>query len=552
MERKLPWILIALLTVVYGFSIIAKDFFIADWFTTDDAFYYFKVAENIVSGLGSTFDGISKVNGYHPLWLLVLVPIFFLSGSEQFMQLRSVMIFQYLLSIGMVWIFYHYLRKWISAQSSFLIALLWIFYFPFFATLTNGTESLLNAFALTLFWVIYNQNISSDRWEMDHQGIIQIGLTALLLVFSRLDNVFILIVFGVWLCYKFLTDVKWKISLKAIVELAKLEILYFGPTTLLLGIYLLVNKLTIGTFMPLSGQIKRYWGSFPDSNYGSKVAGIGSYLGEFFSENINIGPFSLFLNPIYSLMDKLSVSYFYGTKSLSLGLIVVFLLFVLMGYLVGRKEDLTLKLVDRWSLIPLSLAVILHVSYYKLGGYLAPRSWYWILEAFLILLILGVVIEALFASLQDWSLTKSPILAYVLVLFLSVLVLIPHAEQISRKLTSTVSSQHQYIQKTRWLEENTESGTTIGMTGAGTTSYFIDDRVIMNLDGLMNGLVYFLDLQDNQAVDYLKEHQVEYIFGNDYIMLDTEPYRSNFREILKKSDVLDTYDDKLVLWKLNY
>ncbi len=42
----------------------------------DDAFYYFKIAENIASGRGSTFDGLHATNGYHPLWMGLLIPLF--------------------------------------------------------------------------------------------------------------------------------------------------------------------------------------------------------------------------------------------------------------------------------------------------------------------------------------------------------------------------------------------------------------------------------------------------------------------------------------------
>lgn len=38
----------------------------------DDFFYYLKVAENLASGHGSTFNGLAQTNGYHPLWLLML------------------------------------------------------------------------------------------------------------------------------------------------------------------------------------------------------------------------------------------------------------------------------------------------------------------------------------------------------------------------------------------------------------------------------------------------------------------------------------------------
>ena len=42
----------------------------------DDAFYYFGVAQHIAAGDGSTFNGLDPTNGYHPLWLLLLVPLY--------------------------------------------------------------------------------------------------------------------------------------------------------------------------------------------------------------------------------------------------------------------------------------------------------------------------------------------------------------------------------------------------------------------------------------------------------------------------------------------
>lgn len=41
----------------------------------DDAFYYFTVARNLVETGQSTFDGTYPTNGYHPLWLALLLPL---------------------------------------------------------------------------------------------------------------------------------------------------------------------------------------------------------------------------------------------------------------------------------------------------------------------------------------------------------------------------------------------------------------------------------------------------------------------------------------------
>ena len=41
----------------------------------DDAFYYYQIARHLAAGDGSTFDGIHPASGYHPGWMMILVPL---------------------------------------------------------------------------------------------------------------------------------------------------------------------------------------------------------------------------------------------------------------------------------------------------------------------------------------------------------------------------------------------------------------------------------------------------------------------------------------------
>jgi hypothetical protein len=41
----------------------------------DDAFYYLRIAQNLISGRGMTFDGAAPTNGFQPLYLLMMVPV---------------------------------------------------------------------------------------------------------------------------------------------------------------------------------------------------------------------------------------------------------------------------------------------------------------------------------------------------------------------------------------------------------------------------------------------------------------------------------------------
>ena len=50
---------------------------------SDDSFYYFQIARNLAKGKFSTFDGgITRTNGYHPLWLLLITPFYWIFDPE--------------------------------------------------------------------------------------------------------------------------------------------------------------------------------------------------------------------------------------------------------------------------------------------------------------------------------------------------------------------------------------------------------------------------------------------------------------------------------------
>ena len=59
----------------------------------DDAFYYFTIARHVAAGDGFTFDGLHRTNGFQPLWLFLLVPLFRLVPDDV-LALRAVLVVQ--------------------------------------------------------------------------------------------------------------------------------------------------------------------------------------------------------------------------------------------------------------------------------------------------------------------------------------------------------------------------------------------------------------------------------------------------------------------------
>ena len=85
-----------------------------------------------------------------------------------------------------------------------------------------------------------------------------------------------------------------------------------------------------------------------------------------------------------------------------------------------------------------------------------------------------------------------------------------------------------YMETLPILEGYTEPGALIGMTGGGNAGYFIKDRKIVNMDGLINSYAYFQALKQNQGGKYLAKKGLDYIFANRYIITSSMPYRYQF------------------------
>lgn len=66
--------------------------------SSDDAFYYAGIARHMAEGRFSTFDGVTRTNGYHPLWLWLITPIYWLFDDRT--ALFAIRAFEILLIAG--------------------------------------------------------------------------------------------------------------------------------------------------------------------------------------------------------------------------------------------------------------------------------------------------------------------------------------------------------------------------------------------------------------------------------------------------------------------
>lgn len=155
---------------------------------TEDGYYLLAVARNIALGHGVTIDGQRLTNGFQPLFALLLVPIYALTGGDRYAALRGVLATHWLLHSATAAllgrIVYDSLRQRSperAALAGWTTACLWLASRYIILNSYNGLETGCALLFYALAWYLYQRD-----WL---HGVRRLGLGAVLglLVLARID-----------------------------------------------------------------------------------------------------------------------------------------------------------------------------------------------------------------------------------------------------------------------------------------------------------------------------------------------------------------------------
>lgn len=532
---------------------------ILDWYSSDDGFYYFQVARNLAAGQGFTFDGLNPTNGFHPLWLFLITPLFLFSQINLLLPLRLLVVLSALLSVGSAILLFRILRRYTAEGVAALAGLLWIIV-PRIHDITvhAGVEAGLNAFCILLFWhaLVYFSQSSSDRQTL--RGLAVLGLLATLALLSRLDNIFLVAFGGLWIGWRLWKSLRVKRGVprgktnplkRTVLNIAA----FSAPIVVIMLAYLVWNQLAFGTFMPVSGQVKTWWGTLRNTVYGFPVRHLAAFFGQFFTNDPELGPWSLLTAPVYSLAESALVAtgQVVNEASRRIALLALGGVFAAaLAFFIWKQREFFNRSARALGLLPFFLGCFAQIVYYKASGSVAQQPWYWVAEMILILLVLGLLLNAIWLSAAPhfkkrraqrgttFTLIALSLLSLNFVVFIASGFRVPGD-----------GSNHFYLDRAAWLQDHTEEDAHIAITGAGNLAYFIQGRTIVNMDGLVNSYEYFLALKSGQGAQFLANEGVDYIFGNEYILTETNPYAPMLQGHLDPYAVYTFADRELPLWR---
>lgn len=492
----------------------------------DDAFYYFNVAYHIAQGHGSTFDGINLTNGYQPLWMAFILPIYAVL-KDKYVALRAVTLLQLGLSFGAIFLVYFTLRKAVGYVA--VIVCLLFFWRRFIGLYVGGVESAALLFSLALaFWYASRAKLLSKP-TLSKKELIIIGLLLALVVLARFDYV--------WYLFAFLGCLGWnvfragprepRVGIRVMVYVFWILL----PAAVLGGMYALLNLAVFGHALPISAAMKS---SFPI---------LSSRAGQW-----NLDPAYL----EYSGIIFLSVVYLLTLPKLSQRRVSI------------EKDSLTRG--GTW----LVLGTLMHYVTLTLFQEWAIYLWYFTGYLITLVVVAAILLDLLMdiARKRLGARTKWLAVGFGIAFLLPVLLSTAYNAYRVRQMQLTTFTTAMY-EAALWLNQNAPPDTVVGMSDAGVIGYF-SERPIVNLDGLANSYEYQESLKNHDLSGFLRAKGINHIgrtfnrdiIGRDYGCIDFEVTSRLYRvpggtvKLCQKDEVYrstpslysDGDQDQLIIW----
>lgn len=643
-----------------------------NWYLTDDAFYYFKTAQNIAEGNGITFDGLSPTNGFHPLWMTVCIPLFALAKYNLYLPLRLLIVLLGVLNAASGYLLYRILAGRLPDAAGVFAGILWMFLPPIHSVTTKlGLESGLNALSIFLLIYLVSRVDQGGKLKQNSSQLLVIGFAGVLCLFSRLDNIFLVCMMGIWLVFNGFQIARYALLdfsliilsaltayylriqttdnilnflpfanflavssllikpillyvfgaygktegkslrqtlLHSILSLAISSLLifllvfllfdvweifrgysrsvllldfalstflltgvrvlrwkrcavigcdeqdvgfkrnwsvwfaravaYFLPVLGSLAAYMAFNRRYAGSAMPVSGQVKHWWGRLPNTIYGQPIKNLSGIIGSLFDPDPETGPLWLVASPLHQA--TMAIQEFFNMPSAASSAITPFIegilwigLFALLFMLIFRYREEVGELLDHIALPALTVGCLIHILSFRATGYLHAKYWYWIAEMVLIFLffgsILGIVFEHAIKRMANQRWGNRFLLA------LSIAIVFLFGSRILNEFPPSGEAKNLYDVEAeqRFINQVSAPGDVIGMTGGGLLGYFIPDRTWVNLDGLINSPRYFEMMKENRTEAYFKDIHLKYVYGDGEALLDSDPFRWMFTDRLR-------------------
>lgn len=470
--RRTGWLMAGLFLLTAGWMVFFQPLETAVAFSaTDDGLYYPRLAQNIASRGICTYDGTTVTNGFHPLWLLTLLPVYALI-HDPWLALRGVYAVILAAQLGSLGLLFLIARRIQMTAAGLTVAVFILFLnirsFTVFFSFLESPLSLLALLSYLAFCLA-----AGDRRFKNPRHAFAAGLLTGICFLARLDSFLLPGAYGfVWLALLFRQRGQWKEFFYSAVAAAAGCLLAVLP-------YLIWNWTVFRHLQTVSAWQKI--SSFSPAASWKLISGWCAHQ---------------FIPRVQHILGLE-----YVPDSLLLGTLLLGGLLGTVYLLTGARRQ---RLIEKLSFSPEFLLFAgLHAVFIILAAphEAAASAWYWVPEITLVALMAG-------AALPECRWRETPIMALLAALLVGAQLWM-YPSLVQRKTMSWAK-----LEVARFLQENIPPSARGAMFDSGLVSYF-SQRDFTGLNGLIGDFEHATLMRERKYAAALERN------GVDYLVLDT-------------------------------
>lgn len=493
------------------FSVAWQDFptLAKNGYLYDDSFYAFQIARNIAAGSGPTFDGSTLTNGFQPLYVALITPMYWLSGGDPVLPVHLALALLALLTVATAYVMFRILRRYVDDAIALSVAALWVISPVVIRQAANGLETALALFMLSLSVYYYLARVRALR-PAPRGNLVRLGVLLGLTVLARLDQVFL--VLAIALDYLLLARRRRGRQVGAVGNVGAM----LGTAFAVYSPWLVYGWFALGRLLPESGSATRFLSLAyaPFFGLGSpELVANGpdaSFLWAHVTRAVSVLKLTPATHGLFRAIERVSEQTAVGQWGAVAG--NVFGLLLLVGFVAwvlvrsrgadgGGMRELSF-------LILFSVCLIAAYSLYVFGVFFFIRYFYPVYFVAMIFIAFAVrdVVRWLGSARVFWRRALVSACA---------LYAIGHLYMVYNCCYRSQPVYHFY-DVAEWVEQNTDEHDTIGVFQSGTIGYLSNRRVI-NLDGKVNHDA-MAALEEGRLHEYIQDAGIDVLMDHTTVI----------------------------------
>jgi hypothetical protein len=507
--KRSTLVLVAVLVAAAGvhFSVAWQDLptLARNGYLYDDSFYAFQIARSIAAGHGPTFDGTTLTNGFQPLYVVLLVPFYWLSGGDAVLPIHLALVLLSLLTVATAFVLQRILVRYVSNTIATAMAAIWVLSPIVIRQTANGLETALAVFLFAVSVYYYLSRVR-DVESPPRSSLVRLGALLGLTVLARLDQGFL--VLAIALDYLLLARARRRRA-------------GAGDTAAMLGTALAVYSpwlvygwFAVGRLLPESGAATRFLSLAyaPFFGMGSSELITSGPDGAFVANHLARAASVLKLTPATHVLFRaieragFTLSSPEATTAASNIVGIVLLLGLSVWLLLGLRSRETNRAHELSFLLLFSVSLIAAYVFYIFGSFFFLRYLYPV--HFVATIFIAIAVADLVALARRPLVRRA--LATTCALYLAGLLYMGY------NCCFRSTPVYHFYDIARWVEANTSEDETIGVFQSGTIGYLSNRRVV-NLDGKVNGEALSA-LRQGRLEDYINGVGVDVLLDHTKVI----------------------------------